>query len=77
MSWYGARGPWSGKARVSIDGRSLGTVDTHATSSTGRATIWSSPRLSSGRHTVQITVLGTRRSGGTGTAVSVDSLTVR
>ncbi len=77
FTWYGARGPWSGKASVTIDGVHRGTVDTWAARTAYRSTVWSSPALLNRQHTVRITVLGAQRSGAAGNHVSLDNITLR
>jgi hypothetical protein len=58
VAWYGPTGPTRGKARLTIDGRSAGTVDLYASHFDSRQLIFSR-RLAKGRHTITITVLGT------------------
>ena len=63
----------SGKAVVYLDNVLQATVDMHKTS-TYATSIWTSPTLSNGVHTVRIDALGTAT--GTASYVGIDSVTV-
>ena len=56
--WYGPVGPTRGKARVSIDGKVVKTVDLHRSGFAAHAAIFSKT-LAKGAHTLTIEVLGT------------------
>jgi hypothetical protein len=59
VAWYGPTGPTRGKARVSIDGRAVATVDLRTSSFDARAILYSRRFATAGKHTITITVLGT------------------
>jgi Transglycosylase-like domain len=61
VRWVGPVGPTRGKARVSIDGKVVKTVDLHRSTFRARATIFSRSWKSAGDHTLTIEVVGTRR----------------
>lgn len=70
------RGPSFGKAQISIDGTSHGTIDTYSS-----ATKWLSRQtysgLGAGAHHVVITVLGTKNPASSGTSFVFDGVTLR
>ncbi len=72
VDWITATGPSYGKATVSIDGISKGTVDLYA-SSVHWQVVKSYAGLASGSHTIVVTVLGTKNASSTGTNVVVDA----
>jgi hypothetical protein len=74
VTWRALRSPSSGKAKVTIDGVSKGTIDLYA-SATGAKT-YTFGSLSNGRHTLRIRVLGTKRAASNGRLVSIDRLDV-
>jgi large repetitive protein len=75
IDWMTITGPNMGKASVTIDGVSVGTVDNY--SSSFRYGVLRSYRgLSDGVHTIRIVVLGQRSSAATGSFVAADKFTV-
>jgi len=74
LTWIARAGPDRGRASVTIDGAAKGTIDLYATTPGSRVTRFSG--LSDSRHTVVITVLGTKRSASTGTTVAHDAFAV-
>ena len=66
VRWIGLRDPWSGIARVSVDGQLRSTVDTYASSTQPQSVLFSASDLGAGSHTLDIEVTGTRNllSGG-------------
>ncbi|MDP9483611.1 MAG: transglycosylase family protein [Chloroflexota bacterium] len=56
--WYGPVGPTRGKARISIDGKVVKTVDLHRSGFTAHAAVFRKT-LTKGAHTLKIEVLGT------------------
>lgn len=60
VTWYGPVGPTRGKARVSIDGKLVKTVDLHRSGFIAHAAVFSKT-LAKGAHTLKIEVLGTAR----------------
>jgi hypothetical protein len=59
FAWVGVKGPGRGRARVSVDGRVVATVDLKATSTRYERLVWARTWTTSGTHTVTIRVLGT------------------
>ena len=57
--WYGPVGPTRGKARVSIDGRVVRTVDLHRGGFSAHVAVFSRTFATKGAHTLRIEVLGT------------------
>jgi hypothetical protein len=57
--WYGPVGPTRGKARVSIDGRVVRTVDLHRGGFSAHVAVFSRSFAIKGAHTLTIQVLGT------------------
>jgi len=56
VSWIGARGPWAGIARVSVDGALVATIDTYASADQTQVAIYSTSGLASGAHTLTVEV---------------------
>jgi hypothetical protein len=73
VAWYGPTGPTRGKARVSIDGKAVATVDLRSSSFDARVVVFSRRFATSGQHTITITVLGTAGRPN----VTVDAFVVR
>ena len=61
VSWIGPVGATRGKARVSIDGVVVATVDTRRSSFKPRVTLFSKTWRRSGTHTITIEVVGSGR----------------
>ncbi len=57
--WYGPVGPTRGKARVTIDGTTITTVNQYATSFTARKAVFTKTWPTAGKHTLVINVAGT------------------
>jgi hypothetical protein len=68
--WLTHRGPNAGRARVSVDGRVRRIVDLYAAGPSARAVAFDG--LAPRRHTVTVTVLGSKRPRSTGRWVAVD-----
>jgi hypothetical protein len=75
IDWLTAFGRSYGRANVTIDGVSRGTVDLYRSSTTWQAKV-SYTGLVTGQHTMVIKVLGTRNSASTGPDVPVDGFVV-
>ena len=75
IDWLTAFGRSYGRANVTIDGVSRGTVDLYRSSTTWQAKV-SYADLATGQHTMVIKVLGTKSSASTGTDVLVDGFVV-
>ena len=59
IAWYGPVGPTRGKARVSIDGVAVKTVDLKRGSFDPTTLLYSASWAAAGRHTLEIEVIGT------------------
>lgn len=59
IAWYGPVGPTRGKARISIDGRAVGTVNLKRSSFDPSTALYSVSWPTSGAHTLQIEVIPT------------------
>ena len=75
IDWIATGGRGYGMASVSIDGGAHGVVDLYRS-----ATTWKIPieftDLPAGRHTLTITVLGTKNPSATGRSVAIDGFVV-
>jgi hypothetical protein len=71
VAWVGPRGPTRGRARISIDGVAVATVNLHRSSFGARATVFRKAWAATGAHTLTIEVLGSGR------PVAVDEFVVR
>ena len=72
VAWAAQKGPDRGKAEVWIDGARVQTVDLYATTEQPRRVVFRAPLGSAGPHTLQVKVLGTKRTASTDTRVDVD-----
>jgi hypothetical protein len=61
-----------GIAAVSIDGGTETLVDEYSATRAGDVSIWTSPRLASGTHTIRVRVTGTKQTAATNDWVTVD-----
>jgi hypothetical protein len=75
IDWITATGKAFGKASVTIDGVSKGTVDLYTATAKGKV-LETYGGLSAGAHTMVIQVLGTKNASATGTKVVVDGFTI-
>ncbi len=76
VKWIGYSDQWSGIAQVYVDGKLLGTVDTYAASEQAQAVQYSVNNLSSGTHTLTISVTGQHDAASSGAWVWVDAFDV-
>ncbi len=76
LAWIAKKSPVYGKAEVTLDGRSLGTIDLYSASTEWQQKVWGTGTLESGRHTVTITWTGTKNPAATDTNISVDAFDV-
>jgi subtilisin family serine protease len=74
VTWLTKKGPGQGKASVTIDGASKGTIDLYAAAAQSAAQSFSG--LGTGSHTLVLKVLGTKNASATGTQVVVRGFTV-
>jgi hypothetical protein len=75
IDWIACKGPTFGKAAVTIDNVSMGTVDLYLPAQTWRAGI-PYTGLALGPHTLRIQVLGMKDPAGHGAKVCVDGFTI-
>ncbi|MBW8821326.1 MAG: RICIN domain-containing protein [Streptomyces sp.] len=61
-----------GIAAVSIDGGAETLVDEYSATRTGDAAVWTSPRLTSGTHSIRVRVTATKQSAATNDWVTID-----
>jgi len=73
VTWYGPVGPTRGKARISIDGTYVKTLDLHHRSFTAHAAVFGRSWKAAGAHTLTIEVVG----GGGHPMIAVDEFVVR
>jgi hypothetical protein len=76
VGWLGYRDPWSGIARVSVDGGPPVTVDTSAPTGQPRAVLFARSGLAPGPHTLVVEVAGVPGATGAGAWVWVDAFDV-
>src|SRR5258706_2307468 len=75
ISWIGVADPWSGFARVYLDGV-LNTVDTYAGSTVYQKVLFTARGLAAGPHTLSIEVMHTRDVNGSGSWVWIDGFDI-
>ncbi|MFF1640726.1 beta-xylosidase [Streptomyces sp. NPDC058246] len=66
-----------GRMRVSVDGAAPVTIDNYAATRTPSATVWSSPDLPDGPHTVVITVSADKNAASSGRNIALDAIAVQ
>lgn len=74
---YGTRSPASGRATVYIDGVSRGTIDLYSASTAYKVTLFDSPALTDGLHTLEIRATGTKATASKGTQVALDRIVLK
>lgn len=75
ISWIGVADPWSGFARVYLDGV-LNTVDTYGDATAYQKVLFTARGLAPGAHTLSIEVMHTRDVNGSGSWVWIDGFDV-
>ncbi|MCD9879953.1 RICIN domain-containing protein [Streptomyces guryensis] len=65
ITLHAVTGPNHGIVGVSVDGGAESLVDEYSAARTGDVSIWTSPRLASGTHTIRVRVTGDQRSAAT------------
>ena len=68
------KSPKYGKAKITLDGKVLGTVDLYSSTAKFRQKVWGSGNLKQGAHTVVISWTGTKRGAATGTYIDIDAV---
>ena len=76
LSWIAKKIPSYGKAQVTLDGKSLGTVDLYSATTLWQQKVWGTGTLKSGSHTVTIAWTGLKRAAAKGTNIDVDAIQV-
>jgi hypothetical protein len=77
VKWIGFSDPWSGIAKVYVDGRlATTTVDTYSAAQQAQATQYSISGLRNGKHTLTIVATGTQNAKSAGAWVWVDAFDV-
>jgi hypothetical protein len=77
VAWIATKGPRSGKADLTLDGKKLATVDLYATKTDYKVTAWLKTGLSDdATHTLVVRVLGTHRTGSGSSDVGVDAVDI-
>jgi hypothetical protein len=73
VAWVGHKGPDQGKAEVWLDGTKVDTVDLYASSAKPRSVLYGAALDSAGPHTLEVRVLGAKRSVSSDRRVDVDA----
>ena len=73
VAWVAPTGPNRGKAEVWIDGVKAATVDLYSPAAEARKMVFTRGWPTSGNHTLQVRVLGTKNAASTGKRVDVDA----
>jgi hypothetical protein len=76
IQWVAFRDPWSGIAKVYIDGSLVQTVDTYSATQQNQSVIFDSGALTTGTHTMSVQVTGTKNAQSGGAWVWLDSFVV-
>jgi hypothetical protein len=76
VSWIAVKCSNRGIARVYIDGVLQGTVDLYNAATLYRQTVYTSPVLADGTHTIKVEVTGTKNASATNTYIDVDAFDV-
>jgi hypothetical protein len=76
IGWNGLLSPETGIARVYLDGVFMAEVDTYLPEYQVQGTVFASPPLADGSHTLLIEATGLRNSASTGARIVVDSFDV-
>ena len=77
VSWIGFKGPQTGIARVILDGNVVAdSLDTYAATDVPQKTVFTSPPLASGSHTLTIEVTGSKNPASLGVSIVVDAFDV-
>lgn len=69
---YGIKGSWCGKADITVDGVSKGTIDTYSATTQYQTVLYDTGVLPYGNHTVKITVKATKSSASSGKWIEFD-----
>lgn len=75
LSWIAKKSPAYGKAEVTVDGSSVGSVDLYSADEVWQQVVWQTDTLSVGPHAVTIAWTG-EKTAATGTNINVDAIEV-
>jgi len=76
IAWVTSRASSYGKARVILDGGAPTEVDLYSPAAAFKQTVWTSPELPDGAHTLRIEYTGSKNASSTGYAIGLDALDV-
>ncbi|MGI5939433.1 MAG: protein kinase domain-containing protein [Thermoleophilia bacterium] len=76
LAWIAKKSPVYGNAEITLDGKSLGTIDLYSQTTKWQEKVWGTGTLKPGIHTVTIAWTGTKNNASTGTYISVDAFEV-
>ena len=76
LSWIAKRSPAYGKAKVTLDGKSLGTIDLYNASTEWQQKVWGTGTLKSGAHTVTIAWTGLKNAEAKSADINIDAIEV-
>ena len=76
LSWIAKTSPAYGKAKVTLDGTSLGTIDLYSASTQWQQKVWGTGTLKSGSHTVTIAWTGPKRTAAKSADINIDAVEV-
>src|SRR6185295_13409284 len=72
-TWIGYRDPWSGYAKVYVDGVLKATVNTYASTAKAQQRLYVAKALANGAHTLTVEALGRKSAASGGSWVWVDA----
>ena len=73
VSWVGGRGPWSGVARILVDGQPVADVDTYSKTEEIRVPMYTVNGLADTSHTLTIEATGQMNPAASGSTIVVDA----
>jgi hypothetical protein len=76
IAWVTSKGPGRGKARIELNGVTVGTIDLYAPTVRTRQIVFARNGLGAGVHTLRIVVLGTKNAVSTGKRVDLDAIAI-
>ncbi|MFZ0090223.1 MAG: NPCBM/NEW2 domain-containing protein [Solirubrobacteraceae bacterium] len=72
ITFYGITDPGHGIGDISMDGATPTAIDFYSAHRTGNVSLWTSPTLPEGQHTLTLTWTGQKNPASTGTFITVD-----
>ena len=76
LAWIAKKSPVYGKAKVTLDGKSLGTIDLYSATTEWQQKVWGTGTLKSGSHTVTIAWTGLKRTAAKSADINIDAVEV-